>query len=153
MRLPSRTASAGLAGLASLIVLVPAYAADAPELGRLFFTPEKRAVLERQRTLNVQAAQALQGTTMSLDGVVYRSSGKATVWINHQAQTEGESARTGVSAVISPKTPGSAVLAPGEEAPAKLKVGEAMNRATGERNTRLGGGGVVVTPATPAARR
>ena len=31
------------------------------------------------------------------------------------------------------------------EAPARLKVGEAMNRATGERNTRLGGG-VVVTP-------
>lgn len=135
-----------LAGLA-LVVLVPAHAADAPELGRLFFTPEKRATLERQRTLNVQAAQALQGTTMSLDGVVYRSSGKATVWINHQPQTEGESARTGVNAVISPKSPGSAVLAPGEEAPAKLRVGETMNRATGERNTRLGGG-VVVTPAT-----
>lgn len=145
MKRSSRTVL-GLAGLA-LVVLVPAHAADAPELGRLFFTPEKRATLERQRTLNVQAAQALQGTTLSLDGVVYRSSGKATVWINHQPQTEGESARTGVNAVISPKSPGSAVLAPGEEAPAKLRVGETMNRATGERNTRLGGG-VVVTPAT-----
>lgn len=148
MRLPSLT----VFGLVSLVMLAPARAADAPELGRLFFTPEKRAVLERQRTLNVQAAQALQGTTMTLDGVVYRSSGKATVWINHQAQTESESARTGVNAVISPKTPGSAVLTPGEEAPAKLRVGEAMNRATGERNTRLGSG-MVVTPATPTVRR
>jgi hypothetical protein len=83
---------------------------------------------------------------MSLDGVVYRSSGKATVWVNRQAQTESEASRTGVNAVISPKSPGSAILAPGEEAPAQLKVGEAMNRATGERNTRLGNGSVV-TPA------
>jgi hypothetical protein len=89
---------------------------------------------------------------MSLDGVVYRSGGKATVWINQKAQSEGESSRTGVSAVVSPKTPGSALIAPGEEAPAQLKVGETINRATGERNTRLGGG-VVVTPAAPAVRR
>jgi hypothetical protein len=139
-------------GLLSLAMLAPAYAADAPELGRLFFTPERRATLERQRTFNIQEAQTLQGNTMTLDGVVYRSSGKATVWINRQAQTEGEASRTGVSATISPKTPGSALLTPGEEAPAQLKVGEAMNRATGERNTRLGGG-VVVTPTTPALRR
>jgi hypothetical protein len=145
MKLAICVASAGLASLVGLGMLVPAHAADAanaPELGRLFFTPERRAVLERQRTLNVQETQALQGTTMSLDGVVYRSSGKATVWVNRQAQTENEASRTGVSAVISPKTPGSALLAPGEEAPAQLKVGEAMNRATGERNTRLGNGSV-----------
>jgi len=139
-------------GLLSLALLAPAFAADAPELGRLFFTPERRSTLERQRTLNVQEAQSLQGTSMSLDGVVYRSSGKATVWVNNQAQTEGESSRTGVTATISPGTPGSALLAPGEEAPARLKVGETINRATGERNTRLGGG-AVLAPATPASRR
>ena len=134
-----------VSSLVSALVLVPAHAADTPELGRLFFTPDRRAALERQRMSNVQEAQTLQGTTMSLDGVVYRSSGKTTVWINRQDQTEGESGRTGVSAVVSPKTPGSALLAPGEEAPAQLKVGETINRATGQRNTRLGGG-TVVTP-------
>ncbi len=133
----------GLASLAGLVSIVPAHAADATELGRLFFTPERRTALERQRTLNIQEAQTLQGTTMSLDGVVYRSSGKATVWVNRQAQTENEASRTGVGAVISPKTPGSVLLSPGEEAPAQLKVGEAMNRATGERTTRLGGGSVI----------
>ncbi|MCX7156469.1 MAG: hypothetical protein NTW45_08515 [Rhodocyclales bacterium] len=141
MRLSSRM----MPGLLGLAMLAPACAADAPELGRLFFTPERRTTLERQRTLNVQEAQSLQGTSMSLDGVVYRSSGKATVWVNRQAQTEGESARTGVTATISPRTPGSALLAPGEEAPAQLKVGETINRATGERNTRLGSG-TVITP-------
>ncbi len=142
----------GLVGLVGLAILAPAGAADAPQLGRLFFTPEKRVTLERQRNFNIQEAKTLQGNTMTLDGVVYRSGGKSTVWINHQAQTENESARTGVNAVVSPKTPGSAVLAPGEEAPAQLKVGESINRATGERDTRLGGG-VVKTPATPATRR
>ena len=137
-----RTAIRVVLVLAGMATLVPARAADTQELGRLFFTPERRATLEHQRAFNVQEAQTLQGTNMSLDGVVYRSSGKATVWINHQAQNEGESARTGVNAVVSPKTPGSALLAPGEEKPAQLKVGEAMNRATGERNTRLGGGNV-----------
>lgn len=133
-------------GLGGLLLLAAAHGAAAQELGRLFFTPERRAAMERQRTFNIQEAQTLQGTTMSLDGVVYRSSGKTTVWINRTAQTEGESARTGVSAVVSPKTPGSALLAPGDETPAQLNVGETINRATGERNTRLGGG-VVRTPA------
>ena len=141
-----------LPGLVGAVLLLPAFTAEAQELGRLFFTPERRAALERQRTQNVEEARTLQGTTMSLDGVVYRSSGKATVWINQRAQTENESSRTGVSAQISRKSPGSAVLTPGEEAPTKLKVGETVNRATGERNTRLGEG-VVVTPASPAARR
>jgi len=138
--------------LFSLSLLAPAAAADAPELGRLFFTPERRAALERQRTLNLQEAQTLQGSTMSLDGVVHRSSGKTTVWINRQAQNEHDAQRTGVSVTVSPKTPGSALVAPGEEAPARIKVGETINRSTGERDTRLGGG-VVLTPAAPAARR
>lgn len=141
-----RTATRIATGLVSLGILVPTHAADTTALGRLFFSPDRRAALERQRTHNVQEAQTLQGTNMSLDGVVYRSSGKATVWINQQAQTENEASRTGVRATLSSKAPGSALLAPGEEAPAQLKVGEVMNRATGERNTRLGGG-AVVTPA------
>ncbi|MDZ4255934.1 MAG: hypothetical protein U1A72_25485 [Sulfuritalea sp.] len=133
-------------GVGGLLLLAAAHGVWAQELGRLFFTPERRAAMERQRTFNIQEAQTLQGTTMSLDGVVYRSSGKTTIWINRTPQTEGESARTGVSAVVSPKTPGSALLAPGDETPAQLNVGESINRATGERNTRLGGG-VVLTPA------
>lgn len=72
---------------------------------------------------------------MSLDGVVYRSSGKSTVWINQHAQNENDARRTGVTATLSPRDPGRALIAPGEDVPARLKVGEAVNRATGERNT------------------
>lgn len=141
-----------IVALLGLFLAAPVGAAGTPEIGRLFFTPERRAALERQRTHNVQEAQALQGTTMSLDGVVYRSSGKTTVWVNQQAQNENDGKRTGVTAVVTPQAPGRAMLAPGEEAPAQLKVGEAVNRATGERNTRLGGG-VVVTPSSQAKPR
>jgi hypothetical protein len=134
--------------LIALLGAVPAQAAEPAALGRLFFTPERRLALERQRTHNVQQAQALQGTTMSLDGVVYRSSGKSTVWINQHPQNETDAKRTGVKATLSPRNPGRALIAPGEDTPAELKVGEAVNRATGERNTRLGGGAV----ETPTGR-
>lgn len=127
---------------------LPVHAATT-SLGRLFFTPEKRIALERQRLSNIQEAQSLEGATMSLDGVVQRSSGKSTVWINGRSQDERDAARTGVTVRLAPKDPGRAQLAPGEDSPTQLKVGEAINRATGERNDRLGGG----TVATPAARR
>lgn len=125
----------------------PLYAADPVSLGRLFFTPEKRAMLERQRLSNIRETQSLEGATMSLDGVVQRSSGKSTVWINGHPQHERDAARTGVDVHLTAKDPGRAQLAPGEESPTQLKVGEAINRATGERNDRLGGG-TVVAPAT-----
>lgn len=134
-----------LACVATGIGIGSAWAAETEALGRLFFTPERRLGLERQRTHNVQQAQALQGTTMSLDGVVYRSSGKSTVWINKHAQNENDSRRTGVTAILSPRDPGRALISPGEDLPSKLKVGEAVNRATGERNTRLGGGAIDTT--------
>jgi len=137
--------------LFALLGTVPAWAAEPAGLGRLFFTPERRLALERQRTHNVQQAQALQGTTMSLDGVVYRSSGRSTVWINQHAQNEADAKRTGVTATLSPRNPGRALIAPGEDTPAELKVGEAVNRATGERNTRLGGG-QVATPSRGDSR-
>ena len=124
---------------------VAAPPAPAPAIGRLFFTPEKRTLLERQRLSNIRETQSLEGATMSLDGVVQRSSGKSTVWINGHPQTEHDGTRTGVDVRLSPKNPGHAQLAPGEESPTQLKVGEAINRATGERNDRLGGG-VVKTP-------
>jgi hypothetical protein len=138
--------------LITVLGTIPARAAEPVPLGRLFFTPERRIALERQRTHNVQQVQALQGATMSLDGVVYRSSGKSTVWINQHAQNENDGRRTGVTATLSSRNPGRALIAPGEDTPTQLKVGEAVNRATGERNSRLGGG-VVDAPVDRAKSR
>jgi len=41
-------------------------------LGRLFFTPERRATLDRQRQFNIQEVRTLEGATVSLDGIVRR---------------------------------------------------------------------------------
>ena len=127
------------------LVALPANAAvedTAPELGRLFHSAERRVQLERQRSLNIQQVQTLQGATMSLDGVVSRSSGKSTVWINQRAQNENDSARTGMQIQTDRHTPTKARIAPGEELATELKVGEAINRGTGQRHDVVGDGAV-----------
>lgn len=127
-----------------LLSLLPSLApAQDTELGRLFFTPERRVALDRQRQFNIQEIRAVQGETLSLDGIVQRTGGKHTVWINGRPQTERDEAQTGIGVVVNRRTPGSAQIIPGEEATTRMKVGEAINRSTGERETRLGSGSVV----------
>ncbi len=126
------------AGLAPL-------AHGAERLGRLFLTPERRAVLEQQRQFNIQEQQTLQGSTMSLDGVVVRSSGKQTVWINRRAQNDNSN-DLGVTTRISPADPGNAGIEAGDGASTSLRVGQKINRATREINDGLEGGTLEVKP-------
>lgn len=117
---------------------IAAQTAPAP-LGRLFLTPDARAHLERQRQLDIKETRNLEGGTMRLDGVVVRSSGKSTVWVNNQPQNERENT-TGVIVATSPRQPGRARLVTGDEPPADLKVGVTLNRATRETEGGLAGG-------------
>lgn len=124
----------------SLALLSAAAAAQQPvPLGRLFMTPELRANLDRQRQLDIKETRNLEGGTMRLDGVVTRSSGKSTVWINNRPQSEKEQ-DTGVAAAVTPRQPGRATLTAGAEPPADLKVGVTINRATRETEGGLAGG-------------
>ena len=119
--------------------------AAAEPLGRLFMTPEQRAALERQRQTNIpDTRQVLDGATVSLDGVVIRSSGRSTVWVNQHPQHEGMTG-TGVATRVSSRDPGRAILTPGEEAPASLKVGEAIHRAKRDKTDGLEGGRISVS--------
>ncbi len=144
-----------MAATAVALLIVSSSACSAPDvitevrpIKRLFFTAEARTALDRQRLQNIQQMRSLQGSSLRLDGMVQRSSGKSTVWINGQAQNENEGTGSGVTVKLSSKSPGSAQIAPGDDTPTQLKVGESINRATGEHNTRLGSG-LVITPATP----
>lgn len=121
------------------------YAQAEEKLGRLFFTPERRALLEQQRQLNLQDQQTVQGATMSLDGVVVRSSGKKTVWINGRAQNDNNS-NLGVNARVAPGDPAHAGLTAGSERQTDLRVGQKINRATQEINDGLDGGRLEVKP-------
>jgi hypothetical protein len=124
----------------------------APALGRLFMTADMRAALERQRQLNIQEVQTLEGSTVTLNGVVTRSSGKRTVWINGQAQHD-QAAPSGVTASTTPRAPGSAALSSGDDTPAQVQVGETVNRATHEKSDGLGGGQVSVNKGRSPAKR
>ena len=132
------------AALLAAVLLLPAAPAAAEELGRLFFTPERRAALERQRQLNIREAEAklVEGDTLSVTGIVRRSSGRSTAWINNAPQDEKDA--TGVRIEIDHANPGSATVIAGEEQPVSLKVGETLNRTTRETSSGVGDGRIVV---------
>jgi hypothetical protein len=102
-----------------------------PLPGRLFLTPAERVALERQRQAGPPETRRLaEGLDLvRLDGVVTRSSGKSTVWVNQHAQTD----RAAVAGL-----------------PADLRVGVTLDRATREITGGLAAGTVrVKRPAVP----
>lgn len=127
----------------ALLLAATAWAGPAPaeELGRLFHTPEKRAALSHQRQYNLRRTEVVEGSRLELNGIVRRSSGRDTVWINGVPQATGED---GGVAVSIGRDPAGATLAVGEEPAVGLKVGEAINRATRDREDGLAGGRVMV---------
>jgi hypothetical protein len=137
----NRTQAALMAILTTLLTGQVRAQTNPNSLGRLFLSPETRAQLERQRQLNIQESRSLEAGTIRLDGVVVRSSGKSTVWVNNQDTRE-----TGVVTSTSQKNPGQASLATGNEAPADLKVGVTLDRATRETSGGLVGGEIRVRP-------
>ena len=133
-----------VAGAACLVGLAAALPAGAEPLGRLFFTPERRAALERQRQLNIQETQqVIEGATLTVSGVVRRSSGRTTTWVNNTPQEPGNAA-SGVRVEVDRANPARATVVAGEESPASLKVGEAINRATRETGSGVGEGRISV---------
>jgi hypothetical protein len=133
-------AALGLA-LAALTTAHTAYSAE--PLGRLFLTPERRAVLERQRQLDIQEVQPTAVPTLRLDGVVTRSSGRNTVWVNQQPQHDN--ATPGLVTAVSAQRPAQAtVTAPGER-PTTLSVGDVASPATGGKTGILAGGRISVS--------
>ena len=114
--------------------------ASAQELGRLFFTPEQRQALDRRRQLNIQERQDVEDPTLTINGVVTRSSGKRTVWVNGVAQSEVPSGAT----VVTPdhRDPGQVLVQPADAPAVKARVGDTINRNSGEATELLGGGSI-----------
>ena len=128
--------------LVVLVAATPLYAEEA--LGRLFFTPERRQALDQQRQYHIQEKHVVpEDPTLTIKGVVTRSSGKRTVWINGVAQSEREMAG-GVAVVPVRKSPGSVVVEIGELQEARASVGDTVNRNTGEVSSVLNGGRILL---------
>jgi len=80
------------ASLVAALATLPSASWGEP-IGRLFFTPDERSNLDRARLTGgiaerQESALARQPESLTLNGLVKRSSGKTTVWINKLAQNE-----------------------------------------------------------------
>ena len=138
------TALAKLLCTLTLMATLCSTASADEELGRLFFTPERRQTLDRQRELNIQETQEIpEEPIFTINGVVTRSSGKRTVWINGVAQNERET-QSGVSVTTSRKEPGKVVVQSGDGPVANAKAGDTVNRSTGEATDLLGDGRITI---------
>ena len=133
-----------------MCIVAPAAATAAEELGRLFLTPQQRQDLDRRRATNraeEEAPQIKEGP-LTLDGQVQRSGGKTTTWINGVPQFDSYSGRDPARLTVAPN-----VGEPG----VGLKVGETLDRASGEVRDSLSEGAITVgkptTAAQPAARQ
>jgi len=132
--------------------------AHAQSLGRLFLTPQQRAALDVRRASRVPdkpaAEVVVESPTARIDGQVVRSDGRSTVWVNGLPLREG-SRNEGLRMTPAPAAADSVTLSVGDsERSVRLKVGESMNRDTGEVRDMLGDGEVRVSGAsgTPSSR-
>jgi hypothetical protein len=99
--------------------------AQPPQLGRLFSSPEERARLDAGRS-GTPPAVAVQvappppppppGPPMELNGLVQRSSGRSTVWLNQAPQQEPYNQVSGASQLTLRLSNGQVVvLKPGQQ--------------------------------------
>lgn len=85
--------------------------ADGDAIGRLFFTPEQRLLLDRQRRLGI--SEEIESAAIRLDGVAMRAGRKPTVWVN------GRSLDSGRDEMAASQTP--------------LRVGESLDPVTQQK--------------------
>lgn len=97
----------------SIILVLPG--ADADELGRLFFTPQQRAQLEREHALTA-AAENDPAEVLGLDGIVQKRGGARTVWINGKMQ----------NAELEQAPDRQTITVAGKARPIKIKVGQRL---------------------------
>ncbi|MFT3847552.1 MAG: hypothetical protein QM739_02425 [Propionivibrio sp.] len=121
-------------------------------LGRLFFTPERRQALDHQRQFNIQEKQeAPEDPTFTIDGVVTRSSGKRTVWLNGVAQNDGDIS-SGISIDTARHKPGKVTIHAADNPERNASVGDTVNRNTGESTSLIGDGRIEVNTRSSTAR-
>jgi len=126
------------AALAATAALALPHPGHTREIGRLFFGPAERANLEKMRLAppppeppKVEEVKRPVGT-VSVNGIVTRSSGRSTTWVN------GEAAHDALR-----PTDSTARVPVGETKRAvPLRVGETLDIDSGERRDLLGGGSI-----------
>ena len=152
----SRATIARFTLASAAIVLAGVTGAHAQEMGRLFFTPEQRAALDARRKARVPDKPAATPVTESpitrINGAVQRGGGRSTVWVN--GEMIPEDAQAGGARVAPRGANSGRVSIPAGEGPRRrdLRVGESLNRDSGEVRDVIGEGEIQIgrRRATPA---
>ena len=130
---------------------------SAEPLGRLFFTPAQRSVLDAGKYLATQApVVAPAPRSVRLSGVVTRSDAESTVWINgtayHDASPDGVQVKTDRAAPES-----TAIRIPGKTEKIRVKVGQRLDLNSGQiredfSHQAAAAGSAVAPVESPASR-
>lgn len=115
-----------------MIAFLPGHAvcAGAEPLGRLFFSPDERAMLDRMRQKN--SGSTVSATEqITLNGIVRRSSGKTTAWINQVPQNENETPQ-GIAVQQGKTSKPSALLLLPSGKQVQLKAGQTFDTTRGK---------------------
>jgi hypothetical protein len=105
-------------------------ATESHKIGRLFFSPDERAMLDRTRQKSGGSAVS-SSEQITLNGIVRRSSGKTTAWINQVPQHENE-APQGVAVQQGRTSKPSALLLLPSGKKIDLKAGQTFDTAKGK---------------------
>lgn len=126
------------------LILALAATAQAESMGRLFFTPEQRLLLDNARGQKVKVEEQTEEPApeiVSLNGVVKRDDGHTTVWLNNRAVSDR---KTAGGVTIHPQGSASDPVLftiPQVERVITLRVGQNLDVTTGQ----------VVEPYSPRA--
>lgn len=115
-----------------MIAFLPGHAvcAGAEPLGRLFFSPDERAMLDRMRQKN--SGSTVSATEqITLNGIVRRSGGKTTAWINQVPQHENETPQ-GIAVQQGETSKPSALLLLPSGKQVQLKAGQTFDTTRGK---------------------
>ena len=130
--------------LALIILMAGAGTAAGAEFGRMFFTPAQRAALDNFRNQNIQSAVVVEDDRdkdlvappppsgperMRVNGMVRRSDGKNSVWINSRAVDAGQPG--GVNVVPGKNDNRVKLTAPQSGRSFELKVGQSVEVLSG----------------------
>ena len=134
----ARQAALRLALAGALLGAIPGSIplAAAQDLGRIFFTPQQRQDLDRRRNLNVPESEVVVESLVTVNGHVTRSSGKTTTWINGVPQYDTYRGRA----------PDRVGVDRGDAA-VGVKIGQTLDRSTGEVRDTIESGAIKVNPA------
>ena len=125
---------------AAILLSLASFPSNAQTLGRLFFTPEQRQALDHQRQIGIEKLQEVpEDPLLTINGVVTRSSGRKTIWINGVTQHDND-AGNGVAVVPVRQNSGRVTLQTSESPITEVRVGNTVNFNTGETGDLLGEG-------------